>query len=205
MQNLFKDVGSLDRRCYDTFGLSEALLMEHAAEAMAVQIRERFQEGSRVQIVCGPGNNGADGIALGRLLYGRYSVTLQLPHGAKSEMAQWQRECARRIGVREADEMESCDVLVDALFGSGLSRQLDGRPASVLSQMNSSHAFKLACDMHTGVFADGRCDTAVFRADLTVSMVALKRGMFSDAAKEAVGEIVVADLGVDRSVYETNS
>ncbi|HHE07500.1 MAG TPA: NAD(P)H-hydrate dehydratase, partial [Chlorobaculum parvum] len=85
------------------------------------------------------------------------------------------------------------------------SRQLDGRTASLLSQMNSAHAFKLACDMPTGVFADGRCDTAVFRADLTVTMGALKRGMFSDAAKEAVGEIVVADLGVDRSVYETNS
>jgi hydroxyethylthiazole kinase-like uncharacterized protein yjeF len=205
MQNLFEEVGTLDRRCYDTFGLSEELLMEHAAEVMAVRIRARFEKGARVLIVCGPGNNGADGIVLARLLHGAFDVTLLLPHGAKSAMAKLQLERSRRIGARETDGVESCDILVDALFGSGLSRPLDDRSVSLLAQMNEVAAFKMACDMPTGVYADGRCDASVFRADLTVTMGALKRGMFSDAAKEAVGEIVVANLGVERSVYETDS
>ena len=62
MQNLFDEVETLDRRCYDAYGLSEELLMEHAAEAMAAAVRARFEAFSRVMVVCGPGNNGADGL-----------------------------------------------------------------------------------------------------------------------------------------------
>lgn len=205
MQNLFEEVGSLDRRCYDTFGLSEALLMEHAAEMMAVQIRSRLPKGRRVAIVCGPGNNGADGLALARLLYGRYELQVLLPSGAKSAMAQLQLERLQKLGISISQTLETCDLMVDALFGSGLSRPLDERTRSMLRQMNEHEAYKLACDMPTGLRGDGTYDTEPFRADLTVTMGALKRAMFSDAAKEAVGEIVVADLGVDRTLYETES
>ncbi len=205
MQNLFEEVSSLDRRCYDAYGLSEDLLMEHAAEAMAVAVRKRFAPRSRVLIVAGPGNNGADGIALARLLHGRYDVRLMSAAGEKSAMAKIQRARANKAGVACVDALEPCDVLVDALFGSGLARPLDAKMRMLVAQMNAAEAFKIACDVPTGIYGDGRCDEAVFRADLTVTMGALKRAMFSDAAKNAVGEIVVADLGVDRSLYETDA
>lgn len=205
MQNLFEEVGTLDARCYDAFGMSEEVLMEHAAEAMAVQIRQRFAPGSRVGIVCGPGNNGADGIVLGRLLHGPYAVSLLLPFGAKSAMAKLQLDRAERLGVGSATELGECDVLVDALFGSGLARGLDKATEELIGRMNAETAFKLACDMPTGLALDGSCAATVFKADLTVTMGALKRGMFSDAAKNVVGEIVVADLGVDRTIYETDA
>ena len=205
MQNLFEEVGSLDTRCYNQYSLSEELLMEHAAEAMAVQMRSRFAPGSRVAVVCGPGNNGADGIALARLLHGAYKVALLLPLGAKSPMARLQLSRAERLGLEATAELSPCDVVVDALFGSGLARSLDAQTEALLEQMNAADAFKLACDMPAGLSLDGRCASVVFRADLTVTMGALKRGMFSDTAKNVIGEIVVADLGVDRTLYEMPS
>ena len=74
MQKLFRDCYALDRRCYEKFGLTEEILMEHAADAMARHVKARTEPGARVLIVSGPGNNGADGIALARLLHGRYDV-----------------------------------------------------------------------------------------------------------------------------------
>ncbi|MEJ2468526.1 MAG: NAD(P)H-hydrate epimerase, partial [Campylobacterales bacterium] len=183
----------------------EALLMEHAAEAMAVQVRNRIAAGSAVAVVCGPGNNGADGLVLARLLHGRYAVRVVLPLGAKTSMAQRQLERLRKLGVPEADRLDGCDVVVDALFGSGLWRPLGEAVLGLVRDMNRQKAFKIACDMPTGLRRDGTLDAEVFRADLTVTMGALKRGMFSDAAKNVVGEIAVADLGVDRSLYETES
>jgi len=205
MQNLFDEVETLDRRCYDAYGLSEELLMEHAAEAMAVAVRGRFGGGSRVVIVCGPGNNGADGLVLARLLHGGYRVEVLLPMGAKSPMATLQFERLQKLGVPVVTELSACDVLVDALFGSGLTRPLEMEVAALVERMNALEAFKLACDMPTGLRKSGACDAAVFRADLTVTMGALKRGMFSDAAKNVTGEITVADLGVDRSLYENET
>lgn len=205
MQNLYEEVGSLDRRCCERYALSEALLMEHAAEAMASEIRRRFAAGSRVAVVCGAGNNGADGMALARLLQGAYEVTMAVPFGAKSPMAVLQLECSGRIGLEASPLPERCDVLVDALFGSGLSRPLEEEALTLLRRMNALGAFKIACDMPSGLRADGTVDVLSFKAELTVTMGALKRGMFSDAAKERVGEIVVADLGVGRSLYETES
>ncbi|UFS62660.1 NAD(P)H-hydrate dehydratase [Sulfurimonas sp. HSL-3221] len=202
MQNLFDEVDSLDRRCYDAYGLSEELLMEHAAEAMAGAVRERFGAGSRVVIVCGPGNNGADGLALARLLHGVYHVEVVLPLEVKSPMARLQYERLQKLGVPVVDAITPCDVLVDAIFGSGLGRPLGSGIIGLIKLMNALGAFKLACDIPTGLRSGGSCDTVVFRADLTVTMGALKRGMFSDAAKNAVGEITVAELGVSRSLYE---
>jgi len=95
------------------------------------------------------------------------------------------------------------DVIVDALFGSGLNRPLDSLTQELLQCLNTADAFKIACDVPTGLYADGTLDPYAFKADLTVTMGALKRGMFSDAAKEIVGEIVVANLGVSRGRYET--
>jgi len=72
MQPLYKSTYPLDKRCYEEYNLTEDVLMEHAANGMAKYIKENFKEQSSVLIVCGVGNNGADGLVLARLLEGLY-------------------------------------------------------------------------------------------------------------------------------------
>ena len=145
----------MDRKCYEEYGLTEDLLMEHAAEGMARVLRERFGAGTRVFIAAGPGNNGADGITLARLLLGRFDVRLWLPLGAKSPMAKLQLERARRVGVPLAEEIEEAEVVVDALFGAGLSRPLSEEAAGWVGELDALEGFKLACDIPTGLDEGG--------------------------------------------------
>jgi hydroxyethylthiazole kinase-like uncharacterized protein yjeF len=205
MQHLFEEVGSLDRRCYERFHLTEDLLMEHAADGIADTINSRFEAGNSILIVCGPGNNGADGIALGRLLHENHDVRLLLPYGAKSPMCLLQLKRAEAIGVALTDAVEESDLIVDALFGTGFSGAFDADSAALMQRLNGLSAFKVACDIPSGLHSDGTLEAETFRADATVTMGALKRGMFSDAAKARVGTITVVDLGVAREIYETES
>ncbi len=205
MQNLFTEVTSLDQRCYNDFGLSEDILMEHAADGMADFIHNQYDDHESICIVCGAGNNGADGIALARLLHRDFDVSLYLSFGVRSTMTKLQYQRAEAVGVNIVDELQECDILIDALFGSGFSRSFDEETRELLEAMNNLNADKIACDMPSGLRLDGTMEEESFVADVTLTMGALKRGMFSDAAKEIVGSIYVIDLGVSRKVYERAS
>ena len=211
MQNIFEEVASLDKRCYEELLLNEDILMEHAAGGMADFIRQKFPNSKTVFISCGPGNNGADGIALARLLHKDFDVWLHFFKTPTSPMAKLQYERIKCLhvkcsdGINITDEICDCDIIVDALFGSGLVRELDAETALHVSLINNLHGIKIACDIPTGLHSDGRCDKNTFIADYTLTMGALKRSLFSDYAKDKVGEIKVLDLGVNRSVYEISS
>jgi len=196
MQKLFDEVASLDRRCYDEFFLNEDLLMEHAAAGMAGYIRNSFKKSSKIFIVCGSGNNGADGIALSRLLHADYDVSIFYAKKPASKMALLQQKRALSVGVKESAKLEPCDVLVDAIVGTGFSGSFSDEITSVIEEMNTMDAFKIACDIPSGYR---------FIADITLTMGALKKSMFLDSSKDALGEIKVLDLGVSRDVYEKES
>lgn len=181
MQNLYREVNTLDRRAVEKFALSETIMMEHAALSIAQVIRTRFEPNASLLIVCGNGNNGADGRLLARQLEGDYRIAFDYQSTTRY------------------------DVIVDALFGSGLNRPLNSAAGELLDILNSSSAFKIACDVPSGLFADGTLDPHTFKADITVTMGGLKKSLFSDAAKEYVGEIRVANLGISRSRYEISS
>lgn len=181
MQNLYQEVNTLDHRAVETFGLTEPIMMEHAASAIADYITQNFPLSSSVLIVCGTGNNGSDGRILARQLEGDYCISLSYQSNTHY------------------------DVIVDALFGSGLNRAINSETAELIKMLNSSKAFKIACDVPSGLYADGTLDPHTFRADITITMGALKRSLFSDGAKEFVGEIRVANLGISRSRYEIPS
>lgn len=205
MQKLFDEVGSLDRRCYDEFGLSEDILMEHAADGMADYIRAKFPKNSKIIVVCGSGNNGADGIVLSRLLVGDYDIHAFYVKELKSDMAKLQQKRAHAVGVKTTIELNECDVVVDAVFGTGFNGSLDYEEKAVMQTINNLKAYKIACDVPSGLKSSGECDENIFVADVSLTMGALKKSMFADNAKEFVGEIVVLDLGVTRNIYETPS
>ena len=204
MRAVFEEVYTLDKKCYEKYHLTEDILMEHAAYEMALEIYKRFKKGSVVNIVAGPGNNGADGITLGRILLGDYQVNLYLPLGAKSEMAKLQLKRFEAVGGKVTDKYHKCDCLVDAIFGSGLKRDL-GDIACLVKSMNKVDAFKIACDIPTGIDDRGNLRPVAFKADLTVTMGAEKIALYSDAAKDYVGEIKVANLGVSFGKYRGKS
>lgn len=193
MQNIFDEVGSLDKRCICEFGLTEELLMEHAAQGMANYIKDNFSKDSSITIVCGSGNNGADGLALARLTHRYFDVTLILAKTPKSEMAKLQHKRTQALNIKESETVLKSDVLVDALIGTGFKGALNTQLVTIVNEMNTMSAFKIACDVPSA-FA--------FKADVTLTMGALKKSLFLDNVKDLVGEIEVLDLGVHRDLYE---
>ena len=208
MQKLFDEVNSLDKRCYEKFLLSEDLLMEHAASNMALYISEKYSSFESILIVCGSGNNGADGITLARLLHTKFDVNLYLAATPKSSMAQLQLQRAKTLDIKIVNELFNADIIVDCLFGTGLNKPLDEKSINLLNTLNSYNSFstfKLACDIPSGINNLGQIQNVAFEADVTITMGALKTSLFSDMAKDYVGEIVVANLGVQREIYEIDS
>ena len=226
MQPLHKSCYHLDKRCYEEFRLTEDILMEHAALGMAEYIKAHFPRDSTLLIIAGVGNNGADGIVLARLLCGYCAVKLFLPFGVKSAMAKIQLERVEKLGVEIIDTLpnlsgvmalaspkggakvalpKSYDIIVDALFGAGLGRELDGKTQEIIKTMNELDSFKIACDIPTGISEEGNPLPIAFCADVTITMGALKESLYSDNAKDFVGEILCADLGLPRATYDVPS
>jgi len=201
MQPLYKSCYPLDHRCYDDYALTEDILMEHASMGMANYIKANFPQDSSVLIVCGVGNNGADGIVLARLLQSYYDVKLYIPFGVKSVMAQIQLERVESLDIEFVDEVEEADVVVDAIFGAGLSRELDEKTRRLIVELESLKGFKIACDVPTGIDVDGNPLPMALFCDVTITMGALKECLYSDMAKDYVGEIICVDLGVSHKKY----
>ncbi len=202
MQKLFKDCYGMDQKCYEEYNLTEDILMEHAATALEECVRKNLKKGKKVMVVAGPGNNGADGIVAARLLKGDYKVRLYLPFGAKSKMAKLQLERAKSLGVKIVKKLKKADLFIDALFGAGLNRELNSESQTIIERMNALSGYKLACDIPSGLSKAGYPNPVAFRADKTITMGALKEALYLDGAKDYVGKIKVANLGVSRKLYE---
>lgn len=205
MQKLFDEVNSLDKRCYEKFFLSEDLLMEHAASSMALYICENYSHLKSILIVCGSGNNGADGIALARLLYTKFEINLYFETEVKSTMAKLQLQRVQSLGVNIVEELTLCDITVDCLFGTGLNKPMSQNYINLINTINSYDSIKIACDIPSGINTLGQIESIAFEADVTITMGALKTSLFTDIAKDYVGEIIVSDLGIQRNLYEIES
>jgi ADP-dependent NAD(P)H-hydrate dehydratase / NAD(P)H-hydrate epimerase len=209
MQKVFDEVRSLDIRCYEEYGLNEDILMEHAANSIVSFIEDNFDPYSTILITSGAGNNGADGIALARLLHGNFYVTLYLPFGTNSQMSELQLKRAKLIGVNIINnfplQTNQFDIVVDALFGTGLTRPLEPKSVTIITQINKIAAYKIACDIPSGINNHGDVEEIAFKADTTITMGALKKSLKTDITKDYVGEIIVANLGVTRELYEGNT
>ncbi|AXH08634.1 bifunctional ADP-dependent NAD(P)H-hydrate dehydratase/NAD(P)H-hydrate epimerase [Malaciobacter halophilus] len=210
MQKIFDEVSSLDKKCYDKFSLSEDLLMEHAALALKCEVNNKIKSyNSTILIVCGVGNNGADGLALARLLQDEYlNIIVYTPFEVKSKMAKLQLERLKLLGVNTTNSLRKVfdiDCVVDSLFGSGLNKPLKKEAIDILEKINSIEAYKIACDIPSGVDNNGEIKNSAFKADVTVTMGALKTSLLTDGAKEFTGIIKKANLGLSSSCYENQT
>ena len=208
------EMRALDRATIEDIGIPGFTLMETAGRAVAGVVRTILDPG-RVAIVCGPGNNGGDGYVIARVLRGAgidVTVYLAVPRAAiKGDAAAHLAVLERSGGVvtsiespqalgEASDEIAGAALVVDALFGVGLARDITGHLADVVSIIN--HAARvLAVDIPSGLDTDtGRVLGTCVRATATVTMGALKVALASAPGFAHCGEIDVADIGVPDSV-----
>lgn len=205
MQNIYRSLGLLDKRAIEKYDLNEDILMENAANSLHMLISKLTHKGSVIIVVCGGGNNGGDGYALARKLAGEYRVKIFIAKEPKSKMCQLQSQRAQEVGIEIVKKILPCDILVDCLFGSGFAGEMLSDIQKLISEMNRVGRIKIACDIPSGLTIDGNISGIGFQADYTISMGALKTALFSDMAKDYVGEVIVGDLGVGRQHYEVTS
>ena len=206
-----------DRVTIDELGVPGLVLMESAAAAVADVVAERFPAAGRVVVACGPGNNGGDGLAMARLLRCRgfdVAVGMLVARRALKGDAASQLELARRFGVpvsdcsrdgtaRLAGLLAGADVVVDALFGTGLDRPLTGRWAEAVDLVNRAGRPVVAVDIPSGLFGSsaGVAGPSV-RADVTVTFAAPKVAHVLPPACWRCGEVAVAAIGIPSWVVD---
>lgn len=178
-------------------GTSETRLMERAGAALAEAIR--LYAGPReTLLLCGPGNNGGDGYVAARYLkdYG-YPVRVAALADPKTEASKWARK--RWDGaVEQFENAEPASILVDCLFGTGLSRELEDIVAERLKSLAEAAVVAVAGDLPSGVGSDdGAIFSAIATFDLTVAFGALKPAHRLMPAMAHMGRVVLADIGIE--------
>jgi ADP-dependent NAD(P)H-hydrate dehydratase / NAD(P)H-hydrate epimerase len=188
-------VKRVDQLCADRFGIPTDWLMEAAGWQVARFVRQR------AAVVCGVGNNAGDGLASARHLdrWARLASVSCVDAGRLSGPAARQLEALRKIGVEvgSALDLEDADVIVDAIFGTGLSRAPEGRFAEWIDVINRSGKGVIAVDVPSGLDADtGLAYSPVVKASATITLGLPKAGL-----DRFGGRVVVADIGVPLDAY----
>lgn len=205
-----KEAADADRMTTEKFKVSPLVLMERAALFTAETIMDRFPDrDSAIVSCCGKGNNGGDGIAVVRILYenGYRHLKIYMPLGADglsaSEKVQYESALAYGIDVSaNPDCLAKADVIIDALFGTGLSRVVDGAAAEAVNDMNASPAFVVSVDIPSGVDAStGQIHSKAVQADLTTTYSFRKRGHVLYPGRAFCGEVRCKNIGITEEVF----
>ncbi len=196
---------ALDRHTIEKLGVPGELLMECAGRALAAVAEAERGRGARVLVVCGPGNTGGDGLVAARHLHlrgARVSVAMVGDPARLRGDAARNLERAERAGVPFAGarwRAEAGDVVVDALFGTGLARPPEGEAASAVRRMVAARpaARVVAVDLPSGLDADtGQPLGPCVEADVTVTLALPKPGLVLEPGRSLAGRILVARIGV---------
>ena len=223
MKSVYIDSSVPEKRAKEIFKFPEFIMMENAAAALEREVRSHFEsvsnnyENKSVFIICGTGNNGGDGYALARRLSGALPVKIFSVGEPKTEEAAGQKAMAVSCGVEVTDSVEVVlselkdfrGVIVDCLYGTGFHGSLNETAEKILKAANECNAYRIACDIPSGIDRNGAAACAgqgkklAFCADVTVTMGALKTTLFTDEAKDFCGKISAADLGISSEKFSS--
>jgi ADP-dependent NAD(P)H-hydrate dehydratase / NAD(P)H-hydrate epimerase len=198
------EMGRADRLAIQG-GVPGATLMENAGRAVAEEVARRFPDKETVAILCGPGNNGGDGIVVARHLVDRgYNVSLGFD-GDEARLPKDAAAMAKRFtGRREPlgpDLLTGADVVVDALFGAGLARPVEGALARLIASVNEGGLPVVAVDVPSGIDGStGEVREVAIRAAATVTFFRPKPGHLLLPGRLHCGALTVADIGIPESV-----
>ena len=186
-------------------GTPGIVLMENAGRACFEEIRRAFPKLRHVAILCGPGNNGGDGFVIARLLAeAGIEVKLALL-GSRDALSGDAAEAASRwtgpVDPMTTSVLKNAELVVDAIFGAGLSRPLEGAPARIAAILKGSKLPVVAVDVPSGLDGDsGQPLGPAFHADLTVSFFRPKPGHYLMPGRALCGRLVIRDIGITADV-----
>jgi len=207
-----------DRRTIDEVGIPSAVLMENAGREVVAAMKRHLRAlgDQRVAVVCGKGQNGGDGFVVARVLAAggvATQVYLLVPASEVEGDARVNLSALEAVGVPVVDvaepgawavqlaEITASDVVVDALFGTGLTRPLEGRWRTVVEDLNASGVPIVSIDLPSGISADTTSLIgATIEATLTVTLGAPKLPLLVSPGATQAGEVVVADIGIPEVV-----
>lgn len=200
-----EEMKKYDYNTIQRIGIPSMVLMEKAAMAVVEEL-SGFNL-SKVLVACGSGNNGGDGIAIARILHLQgYKATILFLGSLESSTKETrqQLEIAKKLNIpiiNQAD-LSGYSLILDAIFGVGLSREIEGSYAEVIKDINSSGKPVLAVDIPSGISADtGKVLGLAVKADKTVAIAFKKRGHLLFPGAAYAGELVVKDIGINEASF----
>ena len=204
----------LDAEAIKKHGIPGFELMKRAGQVAfeaALNTWPHVGRGGCMQVLCGAGNNGGDGYIVAALARHRYIpvrvIALRDPEqltGDARKAWEWYKSLGGRWDLWSAQVELGADLLVDAMLGTGLSGDVRGDYAAAIRTVNASGKPVLAVDIPSGLSADtGKELGQAVQADLTVTFIGAKRGLFTGAGAKCCGEICFSDLNVPSEIYET--
>lgn len=213
-----EEMHAMDHQAIRQYGLEDVLLMENAGEAVYDTIaHEQVIRGRTFVIVCGTGNNGGDGLVAARKLYsagGQVTVILMGDPSKFPPAAQRNYAIARtmHINIRESEEheviqqiLQKADVIIDALFGTGLDREVTGQYKTIIHHINSSGKVIVSIDIPSGVQGDsGRILGTAVKADYTVTFGLPKIGNVLMPGSEQCGRLYVSHISFPPALYRAS-
>jgi NAD(P)H-hydrate epimerase len=208
-----KQMQAIDRRAIHDCGIPGLILMENAGLSVVSALTEQFPDlkQKKVLVFCGVGNNGGDGFVIARYLHNQGVPVRAYLVGTRADLkddARANAEIASRIDVpvqeiaestlnAMAHDLRHCDIVVDAVFGTGLTRPAVGLHEKLFEKINAAGKYVAAVDIPSGIDSDsGNLIGPHIRANLTVALALLKRSHLLYPAAEAMGEIRIGDIGM---------
>jgi len=206
-------VVQLEQIAIKQYGIPAYELMERAGAAVFQVISSRYPQQKKILILCGAGNNAGDGYVVARLAkqsgYAVRVMSLQNPDSLFNEALlaynDWLSvaDSADQIMGVEHSLIEDADLIVDALLGTGLTRQVTGEWANCINTVNQSKSSVISVDIPSGLLADtGAVSGIAVSANVTVSFIGLKQGLFTAEANDVCGELIFANLDLPADIYE---
>jgi hydroxyethylthiazole kinase-like uncharacterized protein yjeF len=189
-------------------GTSGLALMERAGLAVAEAVRRKMPQGSRIAVMTGPGNNGGDGFVAARLLAeAGYEVSVGLLVGRDKLTGDAAFAAASWTGFTKGLSpgiVDEADLIVDALFGAGLDRPIEGMAAQTIHAVNRSRLPVIAVDLPSGINGlTGKVMGAAIEANESVTFFRMKPGHLLQPGRHHAGRVTVADIGIRPDVLDT--
>lgn len=210
-------IKSVDQYTIEEGATSSAALMERASEAFVECFQSIVPKTARIMVFCGVGNNGGDGMAISRLLHDReYDVISYYIGDLQKATEDFRINMERSSGIFPIKQIKDYDhipfipndyVIIDALFGSGLSRPLEGLIEKLVNTINDSWAQIFSVDIPSGIFSDNTSDGVTIIADHTISFEIPKLSLFQPELAGQVGRWHLVGIGLSKefiSLQKTN-